>query len=243
MKDVHHAEFNDGPSEGGQSQRHQDVWGSPKASFREKLVGEIPGAFVKAFDFMDLMDDDVESNDEVTDLQEGLAAVKLSRETKLQIQGPWAQMLIIKLYRRLVGFNFLQSKLQLLWKLTGRLDCVDLGHDFYSVRFTLKEDMDAMLENDPWFIEGQFLSIRPWEPFFKPEVANVSSIAVWVRLHTLPLEFYETEVLKQIGEAIGKVLRIDAQTAMETRGKYERLCIQVDMNKPLINTVLIARFE
>ena len=32
---------------------------------------------------MDLMDDDVESNDEVTDLQEGLAAVKLSRETKL----------------------------------------------------------------------------------------------------------------------------------------------------------------
>ena len=78
-------------------QRHQDVWGSPKASFREKLVGEIPGAFVKAFDFMDLMDDDVESNDEVTDLQEGLAAVKLSGETKMQIQGPWAQTLIIKL--------------------------------------------------------------------------------------------------------------------------------------------------
>ena len=66
---------------------------------------------------------------------------------------------------------------------------------------------------------------------------------MWVRLHALPLELYETEVLKQIGEAIGKVLRIDAQTAMEARGKYARLCIQVDMNKPLINTVLIGRFE
>ena len=189
------------------------------------------------------MDDDAESDDEVTDLREGLAAVKLSRETKLRIRGPWSQSLIIKLYGKSVGFNFLQSKLLLLWKPSGRLDCVDLGYDFYSVRFTLKEDMDAVLEKGPWFIGGQFLSIRPWEPFFKPATANVSSIAVWVRLHALPLELYETEVLKQIGEAIGKVLRIDAQTAMEARGKYARLCIQVDMNKPLVNTVLIGSFE
>ncbi|XP_050259267.1 uncharacterized protein LOC126704310 [Quercus robur] len=192
---------------------------------------------------MDLMDDDAESDDEVTDLRDGLAAVKLSRETKLRIRKPWSQTLIIKLYGKTVGFNFLQSKLQYLWKPIGRLDCVDLGCDFYSVRFTLKEDMDSVLEKGPWFIGGQFLSIRPWEPFFKPEAANVSSIAVWVWLHALPLELYETEVLKHIGEAIGKVLRIDAQTAMEVRGKYARLCIQVDMNKPLINTVLIGRFE
>ena len=85
--------------------------------------------------------------------------------------------------------------------------------------------MDSVLEKGPWFIGGQFLSIRPWEPFFKLAAANVSSIAVWVRLHALPLELYETEVLKQIGEAIGKVLQIDAQIAMDARGKYARLCI------------------
>lgn len=50
-------------------------------------------------------------------------------------------------------------------------------------------------------------------------------------------------MLKQIGEAIGKALRINAQTTMETRGKYARLCIQVYINKPLINIVLIGRFE
>ena len=107
VKDVHHAEFNDGPSEGGQSQRHQSVRGSPKTSFRDKLVEEIPGAFAKAFDFMDSMDNDAKSDDEVTDLWEGLAVVKLSKETKLRIRGPWSQTLIIKLYGRSVGFNFL----------------------------------------------------------------------------------------------------------------------------------------
>ena len=30
---------------------------------------------------------------------------------------------------------------------------------------------------------------------------------------------------------------------MEARGKYVRLCIQVDVNKLLINTVLIGKFE
>jgi len=57
------------------------------------------------------------------------------------------------------------------------------------------------------------------------------------------LELYEAEVLKQIGDAIGKVLCIDAYTALEARGKYARLCLQVDINKPLINIVLIGKFE
>lgn len=51
------------------------------------------------------------------------------------------------------------------------------------------------------------------------------------------------EVLKQIGESIGRVLRIDSHTAMEARGRYARVCRQLDINKPLINTVLIGRFE
>lgn len=146
VKDVHHAGFNDGTSEGGQSQWHQGTWGSPKKSFKDKLVGEIPGAFAKAFDFTDLIEDEAESDDEMLDLREGLAAVKLSRETKLRIRSPWALTLIIKLFGKAVGFNFLHSKLNLLWKPSGRFDLVNLGHGFYSVRFSLKEDLNAVLE-------------------------------------------------------------------------------------------------
>ncbi|XP_075645458.1 uncharacterized protein LOC142616504 [Castanea sativa] len=103
--------------------------------------------------------------------------------------------------------------------------------------------MDAVLEKGSWFIGGHFLSIRPWEPFFKPSTANVSLIAVWVRLHELPMELYEAKILKQIGASIGKVLWIDSHTAMEARGRYARLCIQVDINEPLINTILIGEEE
>ncbi|XP_023879304.2 uncharacterized protein LOC111991740 [Quercus suber] len=245
VKDGHHAGFNDGFSESGPSQDQQTAWVSSRKSFRDKLVGVIPGAYAKAFDFTDFMEaeDEAESDEEVEDLREGLAAVTLTRETKRRIRGPWSKALIIKLYGKSMGLQYLHDKLNFLWKPSGRIVCVDLGNGFYSVRFSLKEDMDAVLEKGPWFIGGHFLSIRPWEPFFKPSTANVSLIAVWVRLHELPMELYETEVLKHIGTSIGKVLRIDTHTAMEARGRYARLCIQVDINKPLINTILIGKFE
>ena len=243
VKDVNHADFSEGANENDSYPRNNNAWVSPNKSFKEKLVGEIPGAYAQAFDFYDQMEDDVDSDEEVSGLCEGLAAIKLSKETKLRIRGSWSKALIVKLYGRKIGFTYIQNKLQQLWKPSGRIDCVDLGNEFFLTRFSMKEDLDAVLRKGPWFIGEHYLSIRPWEPFFNSDVANVSSIAVWVRLHRLPIELYEAEVLKQIGEAIGKVLRVDTHTAMEARGKYARLCIQVDANKPLINTVLIRKFE
>jgi hypothetical protein len=82
-----------------------------------------------------------------------------------------------------------------LWKPVGRLDCVDLGHDFFLIRFGLVEDFDRVLKNGPWFISEHYLTIRPWQPNFKPSTANCSSVAVWARLPELPIEYYEESVL------------------------------------------------
>ncbi|XP_075650139.1 uncharacterized protein LOC142620669 [Castanea sativa] len=59
----------------------------------------------------------------------------------------------------------------------------------------------------------------------------------------LPIEFYDLEVLKEIGQAIGPVLQIDASTAGGTRGRYARLCVQVDLDAPLPRSILIGRFR
>lgn len=247
VKDFHHAEFNNGSREGSPSFDFHNNETSSGASFKDKLVGDIPGAFMKAFDFESLMDEDLESDGEneedVNRNRAGWVNVRLSKETKRRIRGPWSRAIIVKLVGRSVGFDYLKSKLSQLWKPSARMDCVDLGFGFFLVRFYSKEDLDSVLMKGPWFIGDHFLSIRPWEPFFKPSTANVSLIAVWIRLCELPIELYDAEVLKQIGESIGKVLRIDSHTTMEARGKYARLCIQVDVNKPLVNTICIGHFE
>lgn len=132
------------------------------------------------------MNEDEESDDEDGEgsgqLREGWITVQLSKETKQRIRGPWSKAIIVKLVGRPVGFFFLRTKLTHLWKSTGIMDCVDLGYGFFLVRFFSKEDLDAMLMRGPWFIGDHFLSIRPWEPFFKPSTVNVSLIAVSIRL-------------------------------------------------------------
>ena len=60
----------------------------------------------------------------------------------------------------------------------GNIDCVDFGKEFFLVRFSVKEDCEVVLRNGPWFIGENFLSIRPWEPNFKPAEANISSLAI-----------------------------------------------------------------
>ena len=70
-----------------------------------------------------------------------------------------ARALIVKVYGRSIGFNFLQTRLLASWKLAGRLDCVDLGYGFFLTRLSLKEDFKAVLQKGPWFIGEHFLSI------------------------------------------------------------------------------------
>ncbi|XP_050258954.1 uncharacterized protein LOC126703943 [Quercus robur] len=163
------------------------------------------------------MEADIESDDEVENLREGLVAVKFSKDLKQEIRTPWTRALIVKVY--------------------------GLGHGFFLTRLSLKEDCENILRKGPWFIGEHFLSIRPWEPDFHPATANVSLVAVWIRLNALPIEYYNVKALHQIGKSIGNVLRVDMHTATKTRGKFARLCVQIDVNKPLITAILIGKFE
>ncbi|XP_075633399.1 uncharacterized protein LOC142605856 [Castanea sativa] len=76
---------------------------------------------------------------------------------------------------------------------------------------------------------------------FELSFATLSSVAVWIRLPELPIEFYENTALLKIGRAIGPVLRIDSHMANGERGHFTRLCIQVNLDKPLIRTIYLSK--
>ena len=243
VKDISHAGFQEGLDSTASSPRNNGgVW-SRTASFKDKLVSEIPGVFTQAFSFGNLMEDDADSDEEVEGLRAGLVAAKFSKELKQKIRSPWYKALIVKVYGRSVGLNFIQNRLLSLWRPAGRLNCVDLSNGFFFTRFSLREDYEVTLKKGPWFIGEHFLSIRSLEPDFSLATANVSSVAMWIRLNELPIEYYHAEALLQIGKAIGNVLRIDTHTASESKGRFARLCVQVDVEKPLVTAILIGKHE
>lgn len=68
-------------------------------------------------------------------------------------------------------------------------------------------------------------------------------VAVWICLPELPIKYYDQAILQQIRNAIGPLLKIDMHTATNTRGRFARLCVQINLSKPLVRLIRIGGTE
>ena len=67
-------------------------------------------------------------------------------------------------------------------------------------------------------------------------------MSVWVLLEQLPIEYYHPEFLKHVGKKLGKLLKIDAITRAAIRGRFTRVCVQINTANPLPKRVKIGSF-
>ncbi|PPD66416.1 hypothetical protein GOBAR_DD36706 [Gossypium barbadense] len=48
--------------------------------------------------------------------------------------------------------------------------------------------------------------------------ASLNTVAIWIRLLELPIEYYEAPILARIGKKVGKLLKVDNATTLEKKG-------------------------
>ena len=98
------------------------------------------------------------------------------------------------------------------------------------------EDYDHVMMNDPWMIEDNYLVIREWVPNFVPEEDNITKSIAWVQIPKISVEYFNKQfLLHKIGQKIGGVIKVDSTTANVERGQYTRMCVEVDVTKPLLS--------
>ncbi|XP_028794907.1 uncharacterized protein LOC114750477 [Neltuma alba] len=166
-----------------------------------------------------------------------------SEEGRKKLRKPFAKSLIVKLLGWRLSLRSMEMKLQSLWGKLGTVSVVDLRNDFFVVNFTNWEDYHRALSEGPWLIADHYLTVREWRGNFNPLTEVLEEVLVWVRLSDLPLECYGETVLQAIGDQIGKTVKVDATTLMQTRGKFARIGVQVDLSKPLLPQFLIEGRE
>ncbi|XP_019240757.1 PREDICTED: uncharacterized protein LOC109220746 [Nicotiana attenuata] len=174
-----------------------------------------------------------EPEDEINNYPDPNLFIPITSSDKERLYKNWTNALIVKMFGRRVGYHFLQRKLHAIWKPTETLSLIDLGSDYYLIKFTKEENYRKALHEGTWFIGNQFLIVRKWEPRFVASKAALTYSAIWARLPELPAEFYDYDILQKTGEKLGQLIRIDACTKSAMRGKYTRLCILVPIVKPL----------
>ncbi|CAL2260727.1 unnamed protein product [Prunus armeniaca] len=85
----------------------------------------------------------------------------------------------------------------------------------------------------PWIVAEQYLVLQKWMPGFYPVTAHITRMAAWIRVSAIQLECFDVWALKRIGNLLGKLLKIDALTTAQNKGKFARLCVELDLTKPL----------
>ena len=168
--------------------------------------------------------------------------IQLTPELKRKLAGPWQTSIILKLMGRPLRYRALQTKLASIWRPSGMTHFIDIGYGFFIMRFDETKDYHHALMDGPWFVGDQYLHVQAWEANFHPHTAKISTTAVWIRLEQLPIEYYHTEFLKHVGHKLGKLLKVDAITSAAIRGRYARLCVQINMTNPLPKRVKIVSF-
>ncbi|KAI9078465.1 hypothetical protein K1719_039561 [Acacia pycnantha] len=96
------------------------------------------------------------------------------------------------------------------------------------------EDYMEALTGGPWVVMDAYLNVARWRPEFCPKNEKIESVVAWVRLPDLPAPLFDKKFLLNLGNAIGKAIRLDIHTAQRARGKFARLCVELDLTKPLI---------
>ena len=55
------------------------------------------------------------------------------------------------------------------------------------------------------------------------------------------MEYYDKDSLMLIGRGLGPILQVDFNTASGSHGCFAHLCIQLDLDKPLVKTMRVGR--
>ncbi|CAN1142820.1 hypothetical protein LINPERPRIM_LOCUS26198 [Linum perenne] len=135
----------------------------------------------------------------------------------------------------------MSRKLPQLWAKKGCIQVPDVGWGYFVVKFDTIGDYERAMFGGPWMVGDHYIVIQDWRPYFQPEDSPISTLRVWVRLLGIPLEYYDAAILTIIGNRIGKTVRLDGTTLEGSRGNFARICVEVDLSKPLLSKYRLRR--
>ena len=81
------------------------------------------------------------------------------------------------------------------------------------------------------------LVVQTWTPELILTEAKITHTLVWVYYPGLSMVYYDESALLTLVEAIGVLVRVDLNTLNFARGKFARVCMEVDLSCPILGKV------
>ncbi|XP_057443803.1 uncharacterized protein LOC130735952 [Lotus japonicus] len=209
-----------------------------KPTFKEQVMGPKP---LLILDDVDLLKKGIMQ----MDLVEGnrlFPSFDMEDQAYTTICSPWVDCLVIKLLGKKIGYRILCERLRSLWMLTGSFEVIEVHNGYFFVKFDIPEDKVKVLIGAPWMIFDHYFSVKPWTSDFVATDSKINTTAVWVRIPGLGPQWYHKKILMTLAKGVGKPIKVDMNTVDMNKGRFARVCVEIDLNLPVVGMLRLKGF-
>jgi hypothetical protein len=104
-----------------------------------------------------------------------------------------------------------------------------LENGLYLFRFIDEETRDAVLEEKFWHIANKPLILRRWTPGMQLLKPSLFSVPIWIKLHNLPMEYWNSTCLSHISSGVGKPICAYSITEEQVRLGFAHMLVEVNV--------------
>lgn len=102
-------------------------------------------------------------------------------------------------------------------------------------------DVKKVIEGRPWSFEQNLLVFCQVASTEDPHLVKLHEIDIWVQIYDIPRGFVSENILKNVGESIGKFVKSDLTNFNGLWKSFVRIRVTMNIEKPLKGQMKIKR--
>lgn len=126
---------------------------------------------------------------EIDNPGDGITFIPITTEDKQRMYKPWIHSLIIKVFGKKVGYRLLLSRLNSLWQIYEEIKLIDLGFDYFLMRFTQPEIILEFLWKARGLLENMSLLLDLGNPSLTLLLLSATLLPYGFDYQAYPLNF------------------------------------------------------
>lgn len=99
------------------------------------------------------------------------------------------------------------------------------------------------MDEGPYFFNSAGLYLKDWVARFNPDKEDLTWAPVWIQMYSLPDEYWEERLLKEIGNGLGEYIKAAEETKLQRHTSYARICVFMRLDQPLPDMVSLAHHD
>ncbi|KAJ0979364.1 hypothetical protein J5N97_014838 [Dioscorea zingiberensis] len=132
-----------------------------------------------------------------------------------------------------------KEQLTRLWGHISGFTVPDMPNGFFVIQCSTESMAEGLLSGGPWTVNGMIFHLMRWREQFQPAFEKLSTATVWAELHHLPYEYLNPVMLESVVAYFGKLVKVDLTTIQRARAKFARICVELNLEKPLKSAVWV----